>query len=103
MRTYLFRICYLRTTLIYVWITNKPCAREAEIMLLVSWIRRRGSEQFQTETKNGSSGDFPQSVYCLLIMQTEVCCLSVCFRKKRTKGTCPSMIKITNKSLCSKY
>ncbi len=49
-------------------------------------------------------GDFPQSVYHLLIVITEVCRLSVywqknkqklsvCKRAKRTKRTCPSMLE----------
>ncbi len=55
--------------------------------------------------ENGSLGDFPSSVYRLLIMQTEVCCLSICLRRnkrklsvfkwtkqtKHFKWTCPSM------------
>ncbi len=58
---------------------------------------------FQME--NGSPGDFPQSVYRLLIVQTEVCRLSDWFPRnkrnfsvckgtkqtKRTKRTWPSM------------
>ncbi len=57
---------------------------------------------FQTE--KGSPGDFPYSVYRLLIVQTEVRHFSVCLRRKklklfvckrtkqakRTKRTCPS-------------
>ncbi len=50
---------------------------------------------FQTE--NGIPGDFSKSVYRLLILQTEVCGLSVCWRRnkrklsvcKETKRTCP--------------
>jgi hypothetical protein len=29
----------------YVQVINKPCAREAEYMHLISWIRHRGSKQ----------------------------------------------------------
>ncbi len=69
---------------------------------------------FQTE--NGSPGDFSQSVYCLLIVQTEVYCLSVCSRRnkrnlsickriKGTKRTCLSFLKLTSISfaICSLY
>jgi hypothetical protein len=38
---------------------------------------------FQTE--NGSPGDFPWSIYRLLIVQTEVCRLSVCWRRNKQK------------------
>jgi hypothetical protein len=34
--------------------------------------------QFKWKTENGSPGDFPQSLYHWLIVQTEVCHLSVC-------------------------
>ncbi len=52
-------------------------------------------------TKNGkrSLGNFPQSVYRLLIVQLELCLLSICWWNKRklpvckqTKRTCPSML-----------
>jgi hypothetical protein len=53
------------------------------------------------KTENGSQGGFPESVYRLFILQTEVCRLSVlrknkrklcvCKRTKRNKCTCPSM------------
>jgi hypothetical protein len=33
---------------------------------------------FKQNTEKGSPGNFPQSVYRLLIVLTEVCCLSVC-------------------------
>jgi hypothetical protein len=33
---------------------------------------------FKNQTENESPGDFPQSVYRLLIVQTKVCRLSVC-------------------------
>ncbi len=39
-----------------------------------TWKHGRGQE---SETENGSPCDFPQSVYRLLIIQTEVCRLSV--------------------------
>ncbi len=45
MREYLFCVCYQRITLICDQVLNKPCAREAEYMCLISWIRHRGSEQ----------------------------------------------------------
>jgi hypothetical protein len=55
-----------------------------------------------SQTENGSPGDFPWSVYHLLIVQTEVCRLSVCLWRnkqklsvckgtKRTKWICPSV------------
>jgi hypothetical protein len=45
------------------------------------------------QTEYRSPGDFPYSVYRLLIVQTEVCHLSVCWwRNKRTKWTWPSML-----------
>jgi hypothetical protein len=65
-------------------------------------------------TKNGSPSNFPQSVYCLLNVQTEVCPLSVCLRRnkwkfsvckqtnrtKRTIRTCPSMVLCMRGVLC---
>ncbi len=39
--------------------------------------------KFQTE--NGSPGDFPESVRPFLIVQTEVCRLSVCWRRNKRK------------------
>jgi hypothetical protein len=36
-------------------------------------------------TENGSPGDFPLSVYRLLIVQTEVCRLSFCWRRNKRK------------------
>jgi hypothetical protein len=44
--------------------------------------------RFIWKTESGSPGDFPLSVYRLLVVQTEVCRLSVCLSVcKRTKGT----------------
>jgi hypothetical protein len=56
--------------------------------------------------ENGSVGDFLSSVYHLLIMQMEVCRMSVCLQRnkrklsickwtKQTKQTCPSMLSCT--------
>jgi hypothetical protein len=43
------------------------------------WRWRHGDiETWRHQMENGSLGDFPSSVYRLLIVQTEVCCLSVC-------------------------
>jgi hypothetical protein len=56
------------------------------------------------EMENGSPRDFPKFVYHLLIVQTEVCRLSICWRRykrkltvckqtKQTKWTYPSLNK----------
>ncbi len=50
MRAYFFSICYLQITLICVQVINKPCAREAKYMRLISWIYHRGSEQYHLST-----------------------------------------------------
>jgi hypothetical protein len=46
MRVSLSRMCYLRITLICVYVINKPFAREAEYMCLISWTHRCGSKQY---------------------------------------------------------
>ncbi len=65
------------------------------------------------QTKNGSPGDFPLSVYHLLIVKTEVCHLSACLQRKKQKlsickrtkwtermnHTCPSMCIVDSKVL----
>jgi hypothetical protein len=66
-----------------------------------TWTWKHGD--IKQKTDNRSPGDFPYSVYCLLIMQTEICRLSVswrrnkqklsvCKRTKQTKRTCLSML-----------
>ncbi len=40
------------------------------------------------KTEKASPGDFPEYVYPLLIVKTEVCLLSICWQTKRT---CPSL------------
>jgi hypothetical protein len=45
------------------------------------WRHRHGHMDMETlrhQTKNVNPGDFPSFVYRLLIVQMEVCCLSVC-------------------------
>ncbi len=57
---------------------------------------------FKWKMENRSLVDFPESVYCLLIVQTEVCYFSVCWQRNKgklsvckwtkwTKQTCPPM------------
>jgi hypothetical protein len=65
---------------------------------------------FERKMENGSPGNFPYAIYCLLIVQTEVCCLSVCLQRnkrklsvcKRTKRIWPSM-QIGNSNLIDKH
>jgi hypothetical protein len=57
------------------------------------------TKKIKLETENGGPCDFPLSVYSLLIVQTEVCRLSVYWRRNKqslsvckcTDQTCPSM------------
>ncbi len=49
------------------------------------WNRDTGMETRRHETENGSPGDFPYSVYRFLIMQTEICRLSVCWQRIERK------------------
>ncbi len=51
-------ICYLRITLICVWVINKPCARETEYMSLIYWICHRGSKQLASKFPKGSNNFF---------------------------------------------
>jgi hypothetical protein len=69
-----------------------------------TWRILKFYEKIKQKTKNRIPCDFSWSVYCLLIVQREFCCLSVCWRRnkrklsvcngtkriRRSEWTCPS-------------
>ncbi len=56
------------------------------LFIYIIYTENRTIYMLPFKTENGSPGDL--SVYCLLIVQTEVCCLSLCLRRNKWKWNC---------------
>ncbi len=61
-------------------------------MSMETWTLR------QNQTINGSPDHFPLSVYYLLIVQTEVCHLSICWRRNKRKFSVCKRTKVAKRT-----